>query len=277
MSTSSKKGGKSNAKSSKSKSNKSNRSSKQLSKDQKSQVEKIVKKNEETKIAPFEVFNQNLIVSSGLNAASGLGLTTTGLGGFPATIIPPIIQGLNNSDRIGNKISPQKFVVKYMIRAQDTTGNTAGTNPFRGKPFLVRMILYNQRYAIDDANNNNIIDKGATNGNIGSSPNDWLEPYNREDFKIYYSKTFKMVALSDTGTTPPTVENVPNGFKYLVAGRIYLKTPKALKYGSYSTSLPSNFAPKLAFCVCNADGSVVGASQYRAMVNVETQLYYTDA
>lgn len=269
-------GNKGKSKKSNKTSNKSKTSKAPLSNQQKQEVKSLVKKQEEMKIAPFEVFNQNLVISAGLNVSSGLGLTTSGTGGYPSTILPAVPAGTDNASRIGAVIRPQKLIIKYMIRAQDTTGSTTGTNPHKGKPFFVRMIIYNQRYAIDDAANNNILDKGATYGNIGSTPDSLLEPYNREDFKIYHSKTFKMVALRDTSVTPPTVENVPNNFKYCVVGKIEMKVPKVLRY-SGSATLPNNFQPKLAFCVINADGTVVGAAEYRAMVNVETQLYYTDS
>lgn len=239
-------------------------------------VKRVLKTNEETKCAVLEVFNQNLVPGAGLNYASGLGLFTSGAGGYPSSIVPLISPGTGDADRVGSTIQPKGLYLKFLLRAQNTTGNTTGTNPFRGVPMYVRVIIYNRKYATDDFDATNILDKGNTTGNIGSSPDAFLEPYNRRDFNIWYSRTFKMCALADTGSTPPSIENVPNGFQYMVQGRAKIKVPKQLYYSGTSTS-PTNYSPKMAICMCNLDGTVVSNLQYRVMVNSECKLYYTDA
>lgn len=231
----------------------------------------------ETKIAVRQVWQQNVVLGAGLDAASGLGLTTSGLAGTPTTILPDVTAGSGDANRDGDVINPKKMVLKLSLRALDTTGNVAGTNPFRGKPMLCRVIVYNKRYANDDYANSGILDKGNTVGNIDSSPDSWLEPYNKKDFIIWYSKTFKMCAFSDTGTTPPTLENIPSGYVNYIAKRINIKIPKKLVFAKTADSQPQNYSPKMSICMCNVDGTVVSNVQYRIQVNAESQLYYTDA
>lgn len=231
----------------------------------------------ESKVAVREVWKQNAVLGAGLDASSGLGLTTSGLAGTPTTILPDVPASSADAGRDGDIINPKRLILKLSLRALDTTGNTAGTNPFRGKPMLCRVIVYNHRYANDDYNNSGIIDKGATTGNLDSSPDSWLEPYNRKDFIIWYSKTFKLCAFADTGTTPPTLENIPNGYSNYIAKKIRVKIPKKLVYAKTADSQPQNYSPKMSICMCNVDGTVVSNIQYRIQVNAESQLYYTDA
>lgn len=163
-------------------------------------------------------------------------------------------------------------MLKYSIRARDISGTN---NPYR-QPFMVRMIVYNHRYAIDDYAATGIIDKGATFGNLDSSPDSWLEPYNRKEFKIWYSKTIKMAPMINSTGATQTIENVPPGYQYFATGRKAVKVPKKLMYNG-AASLPVNSMPQVCFAVCNVDGTPVPGTHFRCEVNVESQLYYTDA
>lgn len=243
----------------------------------KTAIKRAVNNAIETKIAVKQIWQQNLVQGAGWDPASGLGLTTSGLGGTPTTILPSLPAGTGDANRVGDLVNPKRLMLKLSLRALDTTGNTAGTNPFRGKPMYVRVVVYNKRYAIDDYSPAGIIDKGNTVGNLDSSPDSWLEPYNKRDFKIFYSKTFKMCAFGDTSTTPPTLENMPNGYVNIVVKKISLKLPKKLFFAKNADSDPQNSSMKMGIAMCNVDGTVVSNTQFRVQVNAESQLYYTDA
>lgn len=235
-----------------------------VAKNVKKAIKRAINANIETKVAVKQVWQQNIVLGAGLDAGSGLGLTTTGISGAPSTILPSLTQNSSDAGRVGNLVKTKKLVLKYSLRALDTTGQTAGTNPFKGKPMYARVIVYNKRYAIDDYANSGIIDKGATVGNIDSSPDSWLEPYNRKDFRILYSKQFKLCAFSDKdGANPLTNENMPNGFRNFVNAKAIIKIPKKLYYAKDADSDPQNCSPKMAVCICNCDGTVVTAIQYR--------------
>lgn len=239
-------------------------------------VRAVVNKDEEVKCATYQIWQQNVVQGTGLNVQTGYGLTTSGLSGAPSGIVPAIGNGTGRADRIGANIRPTSFFVKFGLRALDTTGNTTGTNPFKGKPMLVRVLIYNHRYATDDYDNTNILDKGATTGNIDSLTDSWFEKYNKKEYIIHWSKTYKMSALVDTGGATPSVENSPNGFSNYINRTAYIKVPKKLMYNG-ATNLPSAFAPKMAVCVCNLDGTGASLTNFRIQVNAESRLYYYDA
>lgn len=251
---------------------KSYKGSTSKSKTTKAEVKSIVNRtlasHLEEKVAVKEIFNRVGIPGAGLDTANNLGLgTTTG-------IIPNISRGTDDASRVGDMIHAKRLMLKVSIRALDITP-AAGSNSNR-LPFMVRVIVFNHRFAIDEASATQIIDKGASSGNLDSSPDSWLEPYNKKEFKIWYSKEFKMAPfINNTGATP-VLENMPAGHVYFANIRKEIKVPNKLLYNG-ATSLPTNSMPQLAFAVCNCDGTPLGSSQFKAQVNVETQLYFTDA
>lgn len=239
-----------------------------VSKPVKVAIKRAINSKLETKIAVKELFNRIAVPGAGLDTANTLGLSTQ-LG-----IIPNLLRGTDDAARTGDIIHPKRLVLKYSIRARDITA-AVGNNPYR-QPFMVRVIVYNHRYALDDFAATQIIDKGATSGNLDSSPDSWLEPYNRKEFKIHYSKTFKIAPLIDASVTPSVIQNMPNGYQYFAYGKVNIKVPKRLLYNG-SASLPVNSMPQLAFAVCQVDGTPITGAQFRCEVNSESQLYYTDA
>lgn len=236
----------------------------------KSYVKRAINNAGETKLALREVFKQIAIPGTGLDSASGLGLFTT------AGCLPSIVRGDGPADRDGDSIRVKDFIVKWTLRGKDIT-SAAGTNPNK-TPMWVRVIVYNHRFALDEANPNNIIDKGNTSGNLDSSPDSWLEPYDKKEFIIHYSKTYKMAPLMNysvgTGVSA-TVENMPNGFNHFIQGSKRIKIPAKLLYNG-TASQPTNCMPMVAFCVVNVDGLATPATQFRIDVNCETKLTYFD-
>lgn len=242
-----------------------------VSKSVKSAINRAINNKLETKIAVAQIFNRIAVPGAGLDTAAGLGLGTTN------GIIPPISRGTDDASRTGEVLHSKKLMLKYSIRARDITA-ALGNNAFK-QPFMVRMIVFNHRFAMDEASATQILDKGATSGNLDSSPDSWLEPYNKKEYKIWYSKTFKLAPFvnSAAGTGVNSVlEQVPNGYQYFVSGRRSIKIPKKLLYRDAAT-LPTNSMPQLCFAVCNVDGTPMTNTSFRCEVNVETQLYYTDA
>lgn len=242
-----------------------------VSKTVKKAINRAINNKLETKCAVLQVFNRIAVPGAGLDTAAGLGLGTTN------GIIPPISRGTDDASRTGEIIHARRLMLKFSIRARDITA-ALGNNAFK-QPFMVRMIVFNHRFAMDEASATNILDKGASSGNLDSSPDSWLEPYQKKEYKIWYSKTFKIAPFvnSSAGTgVSSTLEQVPNGYQYFVAGKKSIKIPKKLMYRDAAT-LPTNSMPQLCFAVCNVDGTPMTNAQFRCEVNVETQLYYTDA
>lgn len=248
-------------------------------------VKAVIKNKDELKIAQQINLADNISVQGtgllydGITNLRGWCSGPSNNGG----IIPAIPNGTSEGTKIGNKITPKNFKLKYFLQALPTTdsGFTGGnTNPFRGVPFRVRVIVFRHRYALDDFSQTNILNNGATSTSFGSGIDNFFRPYNTEEFQIVYSKTIKMSAckhVTGTGGTTITTENTPMGATSFYAGKAILPLPKVLKYND-GADIPSNQNYFLAVCLCNEDSTPDSAGAYRrVMLNAETQLTYYDA
>lgn len=245
----------------------------------KTYVKRVVSSSEETKCASLNTFNQQTTLGYGLNSVTFLGLTST------QSILPLVTQGADQAQRIGNKIKVTSCYLRYSLRAQNVTNAGVNDNPF--SPFLVRIIAYSRKLTKADNDNTRILQNGNTAGAFGSAPETWLEPYNRDAYNIHYSKQFLMVPPRRvTGSTAPNQyaqDAIVEGAKSFVMKRVKLKgLPKTFIYddasGGSLANKPVNTSVYLAVAVCNADGSIVGATtDQRCMVNADTFLYYKDS
>lgn len=230
-------------------------------------VKRLISKELEVKCAPNYVLADQLAVpGGGLNPASTLGFSTV-------SIFPPITQGVGDGQRIGNKVKVKSLMFNYTIRAQDVSA----TNNFTGLPFLVRVVLYKHRYATDDSSPLLLLDSGNSAVNIGATPDDYIKPYNKKEFQIFYSRTFQMQPIRNTLTTPISTDNVANGTKTMITRRVRVSIPAKTLIFSDASTLPANAGIFAGFCCCNIDGTTISSGQYRFMVNAESQIYYTDA
>lgn len=248
-------------------------------------VKSVMKKSNELKIAQQIDLANNVQVS-------GTGLLYDNITNFrgwcsgpsnSAGIIPSVPTGSLEGQKIGNKITPKALVLKYFLRALPTTdaGYTAGnTNPFKGVPFRVRVIVFRHRYALDDFSQTNILQNGNTASSWGSNIDNFFRPYNKDEFTIVYSKTVKMAACKHiTGTTGTTIttENTPLGATSFYAGRARLPVPKVLRFND-GLDVATNQGYYLAVVLCNEDSSADSSGIFKRLeLNAETSLTYYDA
>lgn len=276
LSKASKKAGK--GKSTKSKSNKSTKGgSKSFKSNRRGWNKKIsyavkreLARDEEVKCAPvLTIADQMPVNGTGLSQVANLGYTST------TSIVPAISQGVGDGQRIGNVINCKKLVVKYTLQALAVTA-VGGTNNFLALPFLCRVIVYRHRYATDDYGNNNILDIGGSSQNLGSTPDLWIEPYNKKEYIIAYSKQYLMQPIANNTGASTVADNVANGAKQFVTAKAIIPMPKRL-YFNDATTIPTNAGWFFAVACCNIDGTGATSTQFRARVNAESFLYYTDA
>lgn len=245
-------------------------------------VKRVMGKEVETLYVQKNVFNQQSTLGYGLNSAlgGGLGLTST------TSIIPAILIGDDVSSRSGNRVRPKGFYIKYSLRAQQVTSTGVNVNPFI--PFLVRVIIYSKKLNRTDRGNVGILQNGSSSTDLGSAPETWMEPYNKDVFNIHYSKQYVMVApRRQTDQAAPNQyaqDAVVDGAKSFVFKKIKVKgLPASLIYDDANNSnLPQNACMFMAVCVCNVDGSTgpgggTQTTDQRLMVNADSQLYFTDA
>lgn len=230
-------------------------------------VKRELGKEIETKCAPlYTLADQLNVYGAGLNPGLGLGWVS-------ANLIPPISSGTGDGQRVGNKVRVKGLYFNYTIRANAVMA----TNNFTGSPFMCRVIIYKQRYATDDSSPLQMLDSGNSAQNFGSTPDDYIKPYNKKMFQIFYSKQYLMQPIRTEITTPISTENVANGTVTFASRRVRVKIPyKTLLYAD-TTTLPTNAGLYAAVVVCNADGIVVNSTSTRVMLNAESLLYYTDA
>lgn len=230
-------------------------------------VKRLLSKEIETKCAPYySLADQTLVYGAGLNPGAALGFVS-------ANLIPSIQQGTGDGQRLGNKIRVKNLIFRYTLRAEAVRA----TNNFTAVPFICRVIVYKQRYATDDSSPLLMLDNGNSAQNFGSTPDDYTKPYNKKLFQIFYSKQYTMQPIRNELTTPISSENVANGTKTWVARSVRIKIPQKTLIYADTALTPSNAGLFAAVVVCNTDGTVVNNTSARVMLNMETNMYYTDA
>ncbi len=230
-------------------------------------IKSVVNKDVEDKMV------QNLTVVEKANIP-GAGLTSGGLGILsPVSIL--LSQGTNESARIGNKVSVKKMFLRYSIYALPST-EAAGINPFRGLPFMVRVVVYRHRYNMGDSSPDALIDLGSTNTFLNGDVDTYFRPYNKDEYTVVYSKTHKLQPVRHLGATAyAEVDSDPKATSFIIRN-IPLKAPKTLIFND-NNNQPTNYNYYVGFSVCNVDGSAITNAQTRATVNAESTLYFQDA
>lgn len=248
-------------------------------------VKSVMKNNNERKFALQGFLADKVpVYGSGLNYNG-----TTLLNGWcsgPSNgfgIIPSISQGSGQADRIGIKINPKSMYLRYSVQAMSTTDSTTGvlnTNPFKGVPFRVRVIVFRHKYAIDDFAQSNICEVGNGNASLGSDIDTYFRPYNKAEYTVVYSKTHRMSAIrhiSGAGGATVTTENTPQNGLPFVIGKAYIPLPKTLLYNdTVVTNYPTNQNYFMAVAVVNEDSSIISTTQQRITISAETGLYFYD-
>lgn len=193
-----------------------------------------------------------------------------------AGIIPIVPTGTGEGSKVGNKIHPKSLILKYFLNALPTD-DAGGTNPFKGVPFRVRVLVFRHKYSIDDFSQTNLLQLGNTNIGFGSNIDNFFRPYNKDEYTVVYSKSIKMAAVKHVAANGTiTTENVPNGSLSFYSGMARIPLPKVLRYND-GIDVPSNAGYFMAVCLCNEDGSVVTqGTQKRLRLNAETNMTYYD-
>lgn len=248
-------------------------------------VKSVMKKQVELKYAVQETTANNVqVAGSGLlyDGVTNLRGWCSGAS-IGAGIIPSIPPGSGEGSRIGNQIIPKTLRLKYFLQALPTTDSVTGalnTNPYKGMPFRVRVLVFRHRYANDDYSQADLLNLGNSNISFGSGIDNFFRPYNKDEYIIVHSKSYKMAAIKHmAGASLETVttENVPNGSMSFIYHSCTIPLPKVLRYND-GVNVATNQAYFMAVAVCNEDGSIITAGTHRRLqLNAETGLSYYDA
>lgn len=149
--------------------------------------------------------------------------------------------GARQNSRIGNTIKLKRWIIKGLI--QPVVSGTIMTNSYVGY-----VDVYFGKLMANTSSPPNTLINLYQNGSTATAPTciskDILNPLNKDFYKVYYHRRFKMGAASDsvtyTATTPSTTHAANNDFKLsqtfgFDVCRFILKN-KHLKYNDFSTT-----------------------------------------
>lgn len=241
-------------------------------------VKSVLHKEEEVKTCyNLTVADKTDIKGAGLNYGGG------SLIGYVANIIPQLTLGNTEASRIGNKVSPRSFYLRYSLQAKFTTdsGTPASvggnTNPHMSLPFLVKVIVFRHKSAIDNATSADIIETGSGSTAITADVDTFFRPYNRDEYQIAYSKIHKLQAARHIGGGPSIYNQAQDPrFTSFALRKVKLPVPKRLTYND-TTGYAANFGWYVAVAVCNEDGSAILSTDSRVVFNAESYLNFTDS
>lgn len=231
-----------------------------------SKVVRAVRNMAETKLCSYQYF------MTSFNAAIA---SSTDL----LRVMPYIIQGTGQGDRIGNRISPVKIVVRGVVSAYLSEYQYAWQIGVRMFMFCDKVNPSGQ-IAI---NNYAILNNGGVSSNFSGAAMDYTTPHNTDQFKWLKDKrwvVFKPWGYTNTAVPSVTADMTSPGqnlVKYFTIVVLKKKMPKTLCYdATYSSNLPVNFNPKLALGYC--DMLNFGADTVNTKVRMEytSTLYYKD-
>lgn len=232
-------------------------------------VRRMLSRNAENKVIGYRV-EQNVGHNSAISSADCEPLVPE---------IHPIdaAVGSTATQRIGDRIKPKSLTVKGVI-----SYNTANLNNV--SDLYVRVIIASQKdIKVGSQILAGSVDTGALlrpgfdvagtdqvpfNGNT-------IElqfPINRDKFRVYYDKVFKLSGRSENG-----VEAVP-GLSRRFAYRFKEgNLPASLTFDEGNADWPNNFAPFMAIGYCYADGTSPDTVTTRLITNVFSQLEFEDS
>lgn len=234
-------------------------------------IARVVKKIVDSKIEDKLIINSSVMQAVNVPSA---GLSSGGLGAL-SPITSTISQGTGESGRVGNKVFAKKLFIRYTLNALPTT-EAGFTNPFRGLPFFVRVVVYRHRYNLGDSSPDALINFNNSAVNLDNSVDTYFRPYNRDEYQILYSATHKMSACRHLGATSFTDIQQDSKMTSFIVRKVAISVPKVMRFND-NNSTPTNFNAYIGVAVCNVDGSVISSSQTRCTANVESNLYFQDA
>lgn len=230
-------------------------------------VQKIIHKNVESKQAFHSLATTSY--NSGINAT-----------GDAPRVVPTILQGTAEDNRIGEQITAQSLKVKGAIVYNPSTGQY-GT--YANSRIAVRlMIVQPRQYSnLDDVQANiatwcnTLLKKGSNSVAFTGILSDLWAPINSDAIIKYYDRLFYMSAPYQQTAVGSTL--MGNSTKFF---NISLKLRnKILKYNSLVASgqQPTNYAPVVLLGYAHLDGSSPDTLSTAVQMTYDTMLTFEDA
>lgn len=249
-----------------------------VSKSVKAYVQRAMRADEEEKIQPG-VGLVAQYVSPDVSTLSSLGSVVP--------LIPALLQGVTQGERVGSEIRPKAFSVKGIVNLSGKVNQAWNVR--------VRIMVVQDKSNLDlsqQADFQNVVGSsllmsstgsGLTVGYNGSLANHFA-PINTDRYKVWYDAEFPLSApVGQTSQQSPLIAGAmasmsPNSSK---AFDINVKLPATLKYddGAGTSQFPVNSAPYMLIGWCNPDEAAIYSSNgpQPVYVTATSKLIYSDA
>jgi len=247
---------------------------------QKAQVKKLVRSEQETKY----VSNALTIPGSSLNNLGnfvGFSTAITGTGEIYGCL-PITAQGVDDFQRVGNKIKPSRVTVRLDLAVKDHVDNSALDRTVHVFLMSAKSVKSLDNYTAIPITLMMEKGDGTQTSFDGTTYNAQL-PINRKEFTVHKHKVFRLVSgfgksVGTTSASAGTTDSVISpSYSY---ARISMKvpTPKTLIYDRASATYPTNAAPFLVigYTKNNNDGQDHVSMDYVSVLG-QVQMYYKDA
>lgn len=230
-------------------------------------IKSIVMKNEETKTA---VTDNGLVAFNGaINSAGDCGI-----------LIPPIGQGVDDGQRVGNQVK----MIKFSLRGHLIMGQSYGTSLNATRICCRMMIVQPKRFA----NSNDVyvnatswlpelLTSGTTNKGFDGNINDLYLPINRDAITVYHDQLIYLnIPFQNSSTiTNVAYDNIAQSVK--IFKTINIKSPKLLKFADQVSNQPQNTAPTILLGYAHLDGSTADTVNTQVSMQVVATMQYKDA
>lgn len=198
-------------------------------------------------------------------------------------LVPSIVQGTDDYQRIGDRIRPKYIYVKgYVQYALD-----AGTQAYI-PPATCRIMILSQKNIKATSDVSSRIDTShILKDNVGTGvgrayiggPTDNLAPVNKEAFVVHADKSVKFNwannhAYDQSGVATPGWQVGNDRSKYF---SFRISCPANFTYDTNTGNTPNNFAPFFCFGAVCDDGSAPWSATAPFKVVFLSTLYYEDA
>lgn len=198
-------------------------------------------------------------------------------------LMPPVDQGTDDFQRIGDKIRPKYLLVKGFVQLNPNAGQVKYM-----PPSTVRVMLLSQKFVKFSGDVSSKVDVAhLLKDNVSTGTGrpysgtifDNLAPINRDIFTVHLDRKMKFNWMSqqtqDSGGNPSVGWQTGNDrTKYFTCK---IKLPKTLTFDDGTGSYPNNAAPFLCFGAVNDDGATPWTLTAPYQVSWMATLYYEDA
>lgn len=212
-------------------------------------VKKMIARNAETK---FIGLNHSAQYNNRINTSADA---------FP--LLPPLVQGTGDNQRIGNRITPKGLLVTVNIYLNDSAQTPAQT------VILPRILCLKDKICNSTPDLNvdftHLLDWGQGEHAFGGTLADYRAPINRDAFTV----------LKDIHTALCMGTAEMNNM-YIRTYKFWIKCPKVLEYND-NQSYPTNFAPFICQGFALGNGAVPTDGYLGVVMDHTSTLYYEDA